>query len=113
MDTPTLENYRNIIEKVLSQYTNIPYVYGEIQNQAIFDRKNDHYLIMSIGWEGARRIHGCLIQVDIIDGKVWVQRDGTEDGVTYELEEAGIPKHDIVLGFHEPDVRQYTGYAVA
>jgi hypothetical protein len=44
---------------------------------------------------------------------VWVQRDGTEYGVTNDLVEAGIPKSDIVLGFHQPDVRQYTGFAVA
>jgi hypothetical protein len=113
MDTITLENYRNIIERVLSQYINIPYAFGDIKNQAIFDRKNDHYLIMSVGWEKIRRIHGCLLQIDIIDGKVWIQRDGTEDGIAYELEAEGIPKSEMVLGFREPAVRQYTGYAVA
>ena len=44
---------------------------------------------------------------------VWIQRDGTEGGIAYELEAEGIPKHDMVLGFHEPAVRPYTGYAVA
>jgi XisI protein len=61
-----------------------------------------------VGWSKDGRIHGCLIH-----GKVWVQRDGTEDGIANELVEAGIPKEDIVLGFHEPDVRPYTGFAVA
>lgn len=42
-----------------------------------------------------------------------MQRDGTEDGIANELVQAGIPKEDIVLGFHEPDVRPYTGFAVA
>ncbi|WP_445636132.1 hypothetical protein NSTC745_00980 [Nostoc sp. DSM 114161] len=39
--------------------------------------------------------------------------DSAEDGVTYELVAAGIPKEKIVLGFHPPNVRQHTGYAVA
>ncbi|WP_445305151.1 MULTISPECIES: element excision factor XisI family protein [unclassified Microcoleus] len=26
---------------------------------------------------------------------------------------AGVPKEDIVLAFHEPEVRQYTDFAVA
>jgi hypothetical protein len=39
--------------------------------------------------------------------------NGTEDGITNELLAAGIPQKDIVLGFHEPEVRQYTGFAVA
>ncbi len=42
-----------------------------------------------------------------------MQRDETEDGVTRELLEAGIPKQDIVLAFHPEDVRPYTGYAIA
>ncbi len=68
---------------------------------------------MSLGWENVRRIHGCIVHIDIIDGMVWIQRNGTEDGIAIELEQAGIPKKNIVLGFHEPDVRQHTGYAVA
>lgn len=39
--------------------------------------------------------------------------DGTEDGIAPELIQSGIPKEDIVLGFHEPSIRQYTGFAVA
>ena len=33
--------------------------------------------------------------------------------VTEELIQAGVPKEDIVLGFHEPEIRPYTGFAVA
>ncbi|MCP3962124.1 MAG: XisI protein [bacterium] len=68
---------------------------------------------MMIGWEGPRRVHGALIHVDIIDAKIWIQRDGTEDGIAGELEDAGVSRSDIVLGFREPSVRPYTGYAVA
>jgi hypothetical protein len=53
------------------------------------------------------------MHLDIIDGKIWIQRDGTEDGIAYELEDAGVPKCDIVLAFHSEDVRPHTGYAVA
>ncbi len=109
----TLNNYRNIIEKVLKNYVNISYANAEIENKIILDRMNDHYIVMSVGWENVRRIHGCIIHVNIIDGMVWIQRDGTEDGIAIELEQAGIPKENIVLGFQEPDVRKHTGYAVA
>lgn len=68
---------------------------------------------MSLGWQRVKRIHGCLIHIDIIDGKVWIQRDGTEYGIANELVDAGIPKEHIVLGFHEPNVRQHTGFGVA
>ncbi|MEN8219191.1 MAG: XisI protein [Pseudomonadota bacterium] len=109
----TLEHYRQIIQNVLSQYLHRKYANADIQNQAIFDRKNDSYCVMSSGWANVKRIHSCLIHIDIIDNLVWIQQDGTEDGIAYELEQGGIPKSSIVLGFHEPEVRQYTEYAVA
>jgi hypothetical protein len=81
--------------------------------QFLFYRENDSYLLITVSWDGAQRINGCLVHLDIIiDGKIWVQRDDTEDGVTYELEAAGVPKDKIVLGFHPQDVREHTGYAV-
>lgn len=92
---------------------NISYANADIENQAVFDPETDQYLIVSVGWDKDGRIHGCLIHVSIINSKVWVQRDGTEDGITNELVQAGISKDDIVLGFHEPEVRPYTGFAVA
>lgn len=109
----TLNTYRQIIQKVLTRYIDLQYAYGDIKNEAIFDEKSDRYAVVSVGWQRAKRIHGCLIHVEIIDEKVWIQRDGTEDGIANEFVEAGIPKERIVLGFHEPNVRQYTGFAVA
>ena len=109
----TLDTYRQIIQNLLTEYVRLQYAYGEIQNETIFDRETDRYLVMSIGWQDIRRIHGCLIHIDIIDDKVWIQRDGTEYGIADELVAAGIPKDHIVLGFHLPEVRQYTEYATA
>ena len=40
------------------------------------------------------------MHLDIIDGKIWIQHDGTEIGVANELVEMGVPKEDIVLAYH-------------
>ncbi|MCC5651323.1 XisI protein [Nostoc sp. XA013] len=109
----TLDNYRRIIKEVLVPYTQIPYSHAAIECKPVFDSENDIYLLITLGWNGVKRIHGCLVHLDIIDDKIWVQRDDTEDGVTYELVAAGIPKEKIVLGFHPQNVRQHTGYAIA
>jgi len=53
------------------------------------------------------------VHVEIIGGKIWIQADWTERGVAADIEEAGIPKSDIVLGFQPPHIRPYTEYAVA
>jgi len=105
--------YREIIEKVLNEYTKIPYAYGEIQCEAVFDRKNDRFLLVSVGWDNGKRVYISLVHIDITNGKVWIQRDGTEHGVAKELVQAGIPKDQIVLGFRPARIREYTEYAVA
>lgn len=108
-----LEKYRDIIEKVLTEYAEIPYSYGDIKSDVSFDRHQDSYLLLSLGWEKGLRVHGCLVHINIVNGKIWIQRDGTEDGIATDLEEYGVPKADIVLAFHEPEIRKYTEYAVA
>lgn len=109
----TLDTYRQVIEQVLTEYARVPYAYGEIQTETVFNRANDHYLLVNVGWHRDRRIHGAIVHIDIIDGKVWIQYDGTEDGIANDLVRAGIPKDRIVLGFHQPEVRQYTEFAIA
>jgi hypothetical protein len=108
-----LEQYRAIIEQTLHEYIQIPYAYGDIESKVISDRTNDEYLVVNVGWDGVRRIHGCLIHIEFRDGKVWIQRDGTEDGVAELLVQAGIPKEHIVLGFQSRERRRHSGYALA
>lgn len=109
----TLESYREIIRSILTEHTRIPYAHGEVLIEPVYDRESDRYLLMIVGRENDRRVHGCLAHVDIIDGKVWIQRDGTEGGIANELVEAGIPKDRIVLGFRSPELRKYTEFAAA
>ena len=109
----TTDYYRQVVEKVLSDYAAIPYARGEFETEIVFDRTNDRYLLVNVGWNNKRRVHGCIIHIDIIDGKLWIQQDGTEEGIALDLEEAGVPKEQIVLGFREPELRVDSGYAVA
>ncbi len=109
----TITTYRPLVERILTEYAQIPYAHGDIQLQTVFDRQGDHYLLMLVGREGVRRVHGCLVHVDIHEGKLWIQRDGTEHGVARDLLEAGVPKEHIVLAFHSPELRHDTGFAVA
>ncbi len=81
--------------------------------RAIFDRQADSYVVIALGWERARRVHHFVIHLEIINGKVWLQADNTDLVIAEDLERAGIPKSDIVLGFHPADVRPFTEYAVA
>ncbi len=82
----------------------------EYEIQTLFDTERNHYQLLHVGWRGNKRSFGCLLHLDIKDGKIWIQHDGTEVGIANQLVEMGVPKEDIVLAFHEPEVRQYTDF---
>ncbi|MEL7035680.1 MAG: XisI protein [Cyanobacteria bacterium J06592_8] len=83
------------------------------QLHLIVDEKNDHYLLLETGWQGEHRIYGSFIHLDIINNKIWIQHDGTEEGVALELTAQGIDKQQIVLGFKSLERRKITEYAIA
>ncbi|UIE36198.1 XisI protein [Leptodesmis sichuanensis] len=83
----------------------------EVEAQTLFDPVHDHYQLIYIGWHNKRRIFGPVLHLDIKDNKIWIQWNGTEDDIAAELVALGVPKQDIVLGFHPPFMRQFTDYA--
>jgi len=107
----TIESYRAAIRQILQDHGQYRPSHGEIDTEIIVDPERDHYELMRVGWDGQRRIHNTSIHIDIINGKIWIQHDGTARGVALELVELGIPNKAIVLGFHPEYVRQHTGFA--
>jgi hypothetical protein len=109
----TIVRYRSVVRQLLQEYSRYRPSHGEIVTELVVDPERDHYELLHVGWDGPRRVHGAVIHIDIIDGKVWIQHDGTSDGIAEELVERGIPREAIVLGFRPPHVRGYSGFAVA
>ena len=107
-----LTRYRNYIHQVLEPYTHHHYSYANIEVQLLEDTARDHYQVYHIGWHGKQRVHGCILHLDIINDKIWIQHNMTEDLIAEKLEKLGVPKQDIVLGLHAPIMRQYTDYAM-
>ncbi|MGC1247973.1 MAG: element excision factor XisI family protein, partial [Spirulinaceae cyanobacterium] len=57
-----------------------------------------HFLLMDEGWQKGLRMYGVIVHAEIRGEKIWLHRDGLEDGITPELLEAGISKV-----FNDPD----------
>jgi hypothetical protein len=106
-----VEDYPRLVEDLVRRYGKIQPGRGDIETQLIFDREHGHYQLQYVGWDKLQRVRGCVLHIDIKDGKIWIQHDGTEVGVANELVEMDVPKHDIVLAFHPPYKRPYTGFA--
>ena len=107
-----LDYYRQIIKKVLLQHAEYTPSHGDIEMQPVFDEVRDAYLLLDIGWDKTGRVYSVLLHLSIKGDKIWIEVDGTEDGVAQELLDAGISKEQIVLGFYRPKRREITGFAV-
>jgi hypothetical protein len=104
--------FYNIIYPILKEYADLPYRYGDLKHKLIISNDLKNYLLMTIGWENDTRVHGCLVHLEIINDKIWIHRDGLEDGIANDLVAAGISKNQIVLGFHPLEIRRYTDFAI-
>lgn len=107
-----IEKYRELIKSIIEKHSTCDYEDPEVETQIAFDGDRDRYLMFHVGWRGEGRVYGCVIHIEIKDGKIWIQRDGTEVGIANELIESGVPKSDIVLGYRSPYMRKFTELAV-
>lgn len=112
-----VEQYRRYIQDLLRERANRSAnasANSQTETQVIFDVERDHYQLVHVGWRrNGRRNYGCVLHLDIKDGKIWIQHDGTEEGIANALVALGVPKHDIVLAFHAPSMRKFTDFAVS
>lgn len=105
-----LNTYRSAIQQIISNHQDQD-TSPELLSETIFDTERDHYQLVNVGWQNDRRIYGCILHLDILNGKVWIQYNGTEFDIANELVDRGIPKQDIVLGFQSTFKRQFTEFA--
>ena len=103
-------NYSEIVKNFIQKYAEE--CGEESENiEMVFDTQSHVYLLLVTGWQDEKRIYWFPIHIRIKDGKIWIERDFTEEGIANQLVELGVPKSDIVLGFRSPYVRQFTGFA--
>jgi hypothetical protein len=108
----SVTEYPRLVRQIIEHYAQFRSAVGEIETEVIIDEGKGHFELMRSGWLSGRRVHGSLIHIDVRGGKIWIQHDGTEDGVANELVSAGVPKDRIVLAFKSPELRKHTDFAV-
>ena len=109
--------YRQYIIEILTDYSKktpaSSHNASEMEEQLLIDTQNDHYQLLTVGWEGIRRVYYPVFHLDIKNEKIWVQEDATDYDIVGALEARNVPKSDIVLAFHSPAKRPLTDYAAA
>lgn len=110
-----LDQYRSIIKEILRKYADLinRNPLPDQETEVVFDEERDHYMLVTVGWAGKRRVRAYTVYVRLKNGKFWIEDDGLENGIATDLLEAGVPNEDIVLAFHHPKMRPYTEFATA
>jgi hypothetical protein len=110
-----LEHYRQSIKTLLKRYADSMSKNLEpgVEIELVFDTENDHYLLLDVGWRATKRVHHCIFHFDIKGDKIWLQENNTDIEVDEDLEEMGISKQEIIVGFHHPSMREYSDFATA
>lgn len=86
----------------------------DCENVVIADKENHNYQLVTIGWIGTRYVHSSAFHLGIADnGKIWIRANETDIDIADVLEEQGVPKSDIVLGFFPAYMREMSDYAAA
>lgn len=109
----TLTHYRNTIQENLKRYyeainSHTNTTETTISDRLILDEKRDQYLWLRCGWDGKKRVQHIILYIQIQNDKIWVEEDSTDLVIVDDLLAAGIPKSDIILGFHHPSKRAFT-----
>jgi hypothetical protein len=108
-----IARYRAILAKIIEQEAQYRSDLPDIEVCQICDDVHEHYQLLYLGWQGIKRVFAPVIHLRIHNGKVWIEHDGTEEGVVGKLLAAGIPRDEIVLAFYSVQKRPYTEFAVA
>jgi len=106
-------DYPKLAKKVLNNYVDFFKGGGMTSLRTLFDDNQQRYVLLRVDWEKEKYIHYLVAHLEIIESKIWILKDNTEEGVATDLLEAGVPKEHIVLGFQPPSVRPYTEFAAA
>jgi hypothetical protein len=113
-----LMTYRTLIKQQLSELATLlntqhPPTDTGVLAQCVFDEAREQYLLLKVGWDGQHRIRCTTLYVRLLNDKVWIEEDMTEEGIATALVQAGVPKTDIVLAFQPPETRRFTEFATA
>lgn len=92
----TVETYHQIVQDLLTKYSKIPYLHDHLTDETIFDQDAGRDLLVTVGWQGRKRINTIVLHLDVRNDQVWIQCNNTDQDIEQELVEAGIPKTAII-----------------
>ena len=108
-----IKKYQDLIVRLLEEYASTkPANLSDHEYQIVTDIKHGHFQLISMGWQQDRFFYNVILHLDIkTDGKIWLQANNTDWNIVDSLLENGVLAAQIVLGFVNPALRQFSQFA--
>lgn len=113
------KKYTKLLKELFEEYKqnnpsfSNPNLGQEVNSFFVMDETNGIFTWFHFGWTKQGRVDSINLFVRLEDGKIHIEEDWTEEGIGTILMERGVPKKDIVVEFHPPEMRQYTDFALS
>ena len=90
MESPELELQRCAIARVFYSWEQLPSAISKFRIVGVTDTVRDRYTLTHVDFDGERYRSHLLAQLEIVDGKIWILTDNTEEGIAGELVAEGV-----------------------
>lgn len=91
-------NYADILTKVLRKESTIQPRLKKLKISPVCDKESGQFLIIMTGWQKETWTNTILFHARLLEGKIVIEDDNFEEGLTPALIQAGIPPEDIING---------------
>ena len=89
-------SYADILTKVMRAEEQFQPSFVPVKIVPVCDPASGQFLLVAVGWEGRRRVDSILFHAQLLDGRVVIETDNTEEGLKPILIEAGIRAEDFL-----------------
>jgi trans-2-enoyl-CoA reductase len=93
--------YADILTQVLRQESAIKTRLKQLKISPVCDQEIGQYLIIMTGWQKEKWTNTILFHARLADGKIVIEDDNFEEGLTNALIQAGIDAKDIITGLDQ------------
>jgi hypothetical protein len=95
-------SYADILTKVMREEERFQPSFIPVTIVSVCDSVTGQFMLVAVGWEGRRHVDSILFHARLVDGRVIIETDNTEETLKPALIEAGIREEDF-LSNREPD----------
>ncbi len=100
-----LSTYRNLLKKELEKQCKLGYSdMPDVRYKLVEDGTS--FLVLAVGWHERKFIHDLWFHAELINGKIWFFENATDYQIDKALEEQGVAKADIVVGWLKDSVNR-------